>query len=109
MPALRIAGDYGGMMLRRLSRKTMRPEQVAKTFYFKDQNVGYFEDDELPTKPGQYRYMPYRSAGHYALIGASQQGKPQRCHYFVAGGKRYFQVLRWVEYGLLELGDFEND
>jgi len=86
----------------------MRPDQIAKTFYFKDQNVGYFEDNELPTKTGQYRYMPYRGTGHYALIGALQQGEPQRCHYVVSGAKRYFQVLRWVEYGLLELGDFEN-
>ena len=85
----------------------MRPEQIAKTFYFKDQNVGYFEDDELPSKPGQYRYMPYRSAGHYELIGALQHGEPLRCHYVVSGAKRHFLVLRWVEYGVLELGEFD--
>jgi hypothetical protein len=86
----------------------MRPEQIAKTFYFKEQNVGYFEDDKLPTKPGKYRYMPYRSAGHYALVGALHRGEPQRCHYVVSGAKRYFRVLDWVEYGVLELAEFEN-
>ena len=85
----------------------MRPEQIAKTFYFKDQNVGYFEDDELPTKPGHYRYMPYRSAGHYALMGALRFGEPQRCHYVISGTKRHFMILRWVKYGVLELGDFD--
>jgi hypothetical protein len=85
----------------------MHPEKIAKTFYFEDQNVGYFEDDELPTKPGQYHYMPYRSAGHYALIGALRAGEPQRCHYVISGTRRHFMVLRLVKYGVLELGGFD--
>jgi hypothetical protein len=82
----------------------MRPDQTARTFFFKDREAGCFEDDELPSKPGEYRYMPYRSAGHYELIGALRSG-PQRCHYLSDGQKRFFLVLRWIKYGVLELGD----
>ncbi len=29
--------------------------------------VGYFEDSEYPRQDGRYRYVPYRSVGHYQM------------------------------------------
>jgi hypothetical protein len=84
----------------------MNAEQQAKTFFFKDRPVGYFEGDQLPDKPGEYRYMPFRSRGHYEFIGALKSKGPQRCHYLVEEKKRHFTVLHWVSYGLLVLGEF---
>jgi hypothetical protein len=85
----------------------MRPDQIVRTLLFKDREAGYFKVDELPSKPGEYRYMPYRSAGHYELIEALRSGEPQRCHYLSDGQKRFFLVLRWVKYGVPELGNFD--
>jgi hypothetical protein len=87
-------------------RKTMKPEHEAGTFFFEDGPVGYFEDDQLPSAAGRYRYMPYRSGAHYKLIGAVKSLGPQRCHYFIEGRKQYFTVQAWVSYGLLELTGF---
>jgi hypothetical protein len=86
---------------------TMDPDPIAKTFYFCGQSVGYFEDAELPSKPGHYRYMPYRGVGHYRLMEALRKGEPQQCHYVVSGAKRQFTVMRWIEYGHLELAKFD--
>jgi len=87
----------------------MDPAKYAKTFYLADQQVGvgYFEDFELPSKPGHYRYMPFRSVAHYNFLHAISSGKPQRCHFVVDGEKRYFLVLRLVEYGMLEIAELD--
>jgi hypothetical protein len=46
-------------------------------FLFGELVVGYFED-QLPSSPGQYRYMLFRGAGS--------------CHYVVGGEKHYFII-----------------
>lgn len=86
----------------------MNAEQQAKTFFFEDRPVGYFEGDQLPDKPGEYRYMPFRSRGHYEFIGALKSAGPQRCHCLIGGKKHHFTVLHWVSYGLLALGEFDS-
>lgn len=88
-----------------LARKTMKPEHEVRTFFFEDIPAGYFEDAQLPTVNGKYRYVPLRSVGHYRLMGALRSLGPQRCHFVVGGEKRYFLVLRLVEYGLLEIAE----
>ena len=86
----------------------MKPEHEASTFFFEDSPIGYFEDDQVPSTAGTYRYMPYRSAAHYRLIGALKSAGPQRCHCLIAGKKHYFAVQTWVSYGLLELAGFDS-
>jgi hypothetical protein len=87
----------------------MDPAKYAKTFYLEDQHVGvgYFEDEELPSKPGQYRYMPFRRVEHYNFLRAIGSGKPGRCHFLVGEAKCYFLVLRLLEYGVLEIGELD--
>ena len=85
----------------------MDPDKHARTFYFNGRQVGHLESTELPSKPGQYRYMPFRSVGHYEFIRALSSGNPQRCHFVVGGAKRHFLVLRLVERGVLEIADVE--
>ena len=82
------------------------PEQDAKTFFFEDNPVGYFLEDQLPTKSGHYKYMPYRGPGHYKLGQALSSKGPQRCHYVQNGEAHDFTVVLFVAYGLLELADF---
>ena len=84
----------------------MTPEQEAKTFFFEGNAVGYFREEELPTIPGHYRYVPYRGPGHYKLGVALGSLGPQRCHYLTAGERRDFTVRSVVAYGLLDLADF---
>ena len=87
--------------------RNMDPDEHARAFYFNGRHVGYFESAELPSKPGHYRYMPFRSVGHYQFIRALGSGNPQRCHFVVGGTKRHFLVLRLVEYGVLEIAAVE--
>jgi hypothetical protein len=84
----------------------IKPEHQARTFFFEDSPVGYFERGQLPPAAERYRYVPYRSFGHYRLIGALKSVGPQCCHYVIAGSKYYFTVQDWVSYGLLELTGF---
>jgi len=86
----------------------MNSEQRAKTFFFQGNPVGYFEDEPLPTKPGNYRYVPYRGVGHYRLMGALKSEGPQRCYYIKDGKKLKFTVQAWVSYGLLQLSEFDS-
>jgi len=86
----------------------MNAHQQTKTFFFEDRPLGYFEGDQLPDKPGEYRYMPFRSRGHYEFIGALKSAGPQRCHYLIAGRKHHFTVLKSVSYGLLALAEFDS-
>jgi hypothetical protein len=86
----------------------IKPEHQARTFFFEDSPVGYFEGDQLPPAAGRHRYIPYRSVAHYRLIGALKSVGLQRCHYVVAGRKHYFTVQAWASYGLLELAGFDS-
>lgn len=86
----------------------MRADQEARSFFYEDHPVGYFEDDALPCVAGKYRYMPFRGFGHYRLQGALRASGPQRCHYVTANSKRYFTVVACPSYGLLQLADFDS-
>ena len=85
----------------------MGREADAGAFYFESGAVGYFLDRPLPSLPGRFRYMPYRSVAHYKLIGAVKSVGPQRCHYVANSNNRWFKVVVWISYGVLELSDFE--
>lgn len=69
----------------------MPSHRTNSEFFFEDAVVGYFEN-ELPSAPGRFEYIPYRGYGHYRLGQALESG-PQRCYYIVEGEKRYFTVL----------------
>ena len=62
-------------------------------FFLGTEAVGYFED-QLPSSPGLYRYMPYRGPGHLRLVQALASTGPQRCYYIVEGEPRYFIAER---------------
>ena len=71
-----------------------------KEFFFEEHAVGYFED-QLPSSPGQYRYMPFRGPGHLRLVEAFASSGSQRCYYVIEGEKRYFTVLKTPSHGVL--------
>jgi hypothetical protein len=62
-------------------------------FFFGEDSVGYFED-QLPSSPGEYRYMPFRGVGHFRLVQALASSGSQRCYYLTAGEKHHFTVAR---------------
>jgi hypothetical protein len=62
-------------------------------FFLGTEIVGYFED-QLPSCPGQYRYMPFRGPGHLRLVQALASTLPQRCYYIVEGKPHYFIAQR---------------
>ncbi len=70
--------------------------------------VGYFEESEYPRQDGRYRYVPYRSLGHYQMHTALEHGHV-RCYYTLGSEKISFAVLDCPEYGILELADFRHD
>jgi hypothetical protein len=69
-------------------------------FFFEDHAVGYFED-QLPSSPGEYRYMPFRGPGHFRLVEALASSGSQRCYYLIEGKKQYFIVLKTSNHGVL--------
>jgi len=62
-------------------------------FFLGTEVVGYFED-QLPSSPGLYRYMPFRGPGHLRLIQALASSGPQRCYYVIEGEAHYFIAKR---------------
>ena len=71
-----------------------------KEFFFEEHAAGYFED-QLPSSPGQYRYMPFRGPGHLRLVEALASSGSQRCYYVIEGEKHYFIVLKNPSHGVL--------
>jgi hypothetical protein len=74
-------------------------------FLYGGLTVGFFREPERPNKSGRYRYMPYRSGGHYKLHDALHAGERPRC-VFRAAPHVSFAVLSCPQYGELELSDF---
>jgi len=64
-----------------------------KQFFFEEHAVGCFED-QLPSSPGQYRYISLRGPGHLRLIERLASTGAQRCHYVLEGEKHYFIVIK---------------
>lgn len=77
-----------------------------KDFFFEGGSAGYFEEDQLPSVPGSYRYMPYRSPAHHRLHVALKTAGPQRCYYLAGNARRYFTVVNAPSPGVLELAGF---
>ena len=71
-----------------------------KQFFFEEHAVGYFED-QLPSSPGHYRYMPFRGPGHLHLVKALATSGPQRCYYVIERKRHYFIVLNTASDGIL--------
>ncbi len=75
-------------------------------FFYEDMAVGYFEEPEFPSRPGRYRYMPYRGPGHHKMQTARRSGERPKCYYCGTGIRVTFLVVDCPEYGVLELTDF---
>ena len=71
----------------------MEPLGERNRFFLATEVVGYFED-QLPSSPGLYQYMPFRGPGHFHLEQALASRGPQRCYYLVEGKAHYFIVER---------------
>lgn len=82
----------------------MASHRKNSELFFEQAVVGYFQN-ELPSEPGRFEYMPYRGHGHYRLGEALKAG-PQRCYYIVEGEKRYFTVLSVANHRL-QISHFE--
>lgn len=84
----------------KLNSYGFRSEHAA--FFFEEYAVGYFED-ERPSSPGQYRYMPFRGPGHWRLAQALASSGSQSCYHVTQGEKHYFTVLSIASYGILQV------
>ena len=71
----------------------MEPLAERTRFFLGTEVVGYFED-QLPSSPGLYQYMPFRGLGHLHLGQALASRGLQRCYYIVEGEAHYFIVER---------------
>ena len=75
-------------------------------FCYEAMPVGYFVGPMFPSRPGRYRYEPYRGPGHYEMQTALRSGQRPTCT-FVSGGRRHSCVVASCpEYGLLQLVEF---
>jgi hypothetical protein len=79
-------------------------ESVAERnrFFLGTEVVGYFED-QLPSRPGLYQYMPFRGPGHLRLVQALASAGPQRCYYLVEGEPHYFIAERVSSLHILQV------
>lgn len=64
-----------------------------KQFFFEEHAVGCFEG-QLPSSPGEYRYIPLSGSGHLRLLGMLASTGAQRCYYLLDGEKHYFIVIK---------------
>ncbi len=78
----------------------MHSGSEQKEFFFEEHVVGLFED-QLPSSPGEYRYMPFRGPGHLRLVEALDCSGSQRCYCVIEGEKHYFTVLKAPSQGVL--------
>jgi hypothetical protein len=69
-------------------------------------SVGEFEEWERPRSDGQYRYLPFRSRGHFILQAQLRAGRQPRCYYDEGDVRISFTVSSCPEYGVLEVRDF---
>jgi hypothetical protein len=65
--------------------------------------AGYFDQGVMPSTPGRYRYMPYRSAGHYCVCLESRSGGHPVCTLVANEQALSFIVVGIPEYGVLEI------
>jgi len=71
-------------------------------FSFEGAPVGYFEESSFPREPGEYRYMPFRSIGHYNLVRALAHG-PAVCRFVSTDDTYEFRVSSRPRYGVLTI------
>jgi hypothetical protein len=81
-------------------------DDCSLVFRFEGMDVGYFEGIEAyPASSGTYRYMPFRSVGHYELGEECVRAGLARCSFLGPGGVVWFTVRSTGEYGLLDIRD----
>lgn len=64
-----------------------------KQFFFEEHAVGCFEG-QLPSSPGEYRYVPLDGTAYRRLLEMLASRGPQRCYYVLDGEKQYFVVMK---------------
>ena len=77
-------------------------------FMFNGSRVGCFDAGALPSRPGRYRYEPYRSYGHYEMHKVLRMRGAPRCYYDAEEFRISFTVRACPEYGLLDLDEFDS-
>jgi hypothetical protein len=83
---------------------------VKLDFEYEGLRVGYFtEGCSYPSVPGTYRYMPYRSGGHFSMHQELRATGTARCTCAGPEGRMTFLVRACPEYGVLVLDDFTRD
>jgi hypothetical protein len=88
-------------------REHSDPIRLAPDFYLGTSVVGFFKDHQLPTSDGNFRYEPYRGAGHYILHTELRKSKMPRCFYQTNERRVFFTVTACPSYGVLSLTGFE--
>ncbi len=80
--------------------------RLPVSFYYEGNPVGSFEGDFIPTEPGTYRHMPFRSVGHLWMGQALAAGRAVFCTYSQGASSIQFQVMAYPAYGTLVLDNF---
>jgi hypothetical protein len=75
-------------------------------FCYEGTPAGTFYGDVAPTEPGLYRYMPFRSIGHYMMGKAVEAGDRPVCTYESPAGTVSFEVTDRHRDGRLDLDNF---
>jgi hypothetical protein len=82
---------------------------VALEFFFERAPVGYFlETEAYPSKPGTYRFMPYRGVGLYKLGQKCGPSGVERCSYPGPDGPQYFTGRPGATRGTFVIEEIES-
>jgi hypothetical protein len=92
-----------------LEEDRMSEDTEKLQFYHEGIVVGYFEEEEYPRAPGRYRYMAFRSSGHFRMQTALQAGLQPRCTFRTGDRICSFKVVRYLEPDTLMLQEFRYE
>lgn len=67
-------------------------DEANQIFSYDGIPVGYFGGGIVPSAPGTYRYMPFRSLGHYLMGKELDAGGRPTCSYKRGGSVMRFEV-----------------
>src|SRR5258707_1995660 len=79
---------------------------IARTFWFRRTDIGYFSRDELPRTAGPCALNFWREEEFSKALKSDGSAV---CYYYAADARVFFTVRAGAEDGVFELSDFETD
>ena len=79
-------------------------------FLYNNEPVGYFiEIDSFPTIPGKYKYMPYRSPGHFQMYEECSKSGKVNCSFSDSGFDKTITVRISDNYGEIHIDKIDTE